>query len=470
MARVVQRTPGLLYLVVVLVFLFLLSVTGVILMYMEWDKTQKELADVEDKYEKLHDRNASSQAQAALEKDIRELGKQGRSSTVIAQLRKEKRQLTDMLVLSDEMSVGEVQQAYDAAYQQLKDKYDVVERPGLINHITKVYEAKQTVAAQIEQLKQTQERLVKEKASLEQDKLQLNQQHATRIEELEGQINALEGKLSEKQEAYDQALAAAKQAWESSRQDLDESIVQLNERIENLRREIDVKESRIREQANLIKTLRPKTNPIEIARKLDGEVIEVVPDEGLVYINIGSKDRVVTDLTFSVYPMAGIPADGKGKGKIIVKRVSDHTALAAIVEEDADSPIAVGDGIANVVFDKVKKYDFAVEGVFDLHGSGKATQLGTTEVKTIIKRFGGRLTDSVKLETDFLVLGERPSLPPKPRDDAAPTVIRAWNELRAIAERYDEELAKAQALSIPVLKTEQFLAFTGYKPERTLQR
>ena len=123
--------------------------------------------------------------------------------------------------------------------------------------------------------------------------------------------------------------------------------------------------------------------------------------------------------------------------------------------------------MANLAFDPTRTYTFAVEGDFDLYGTGKPTADGAAQAKAIIIRFGGKITDQIDLDTDFVVLGAKPAAPPKPSETARAHDCQIYQQQLAIANRYDEVKNLAESMHIPVLNTNKFLAYIGYAPIRS---
>jgi hypothetical protein len=62
---------------------------------------------------------------------------------------------------------------------------------------------------------------------------------------------------------------------------------------------------------------------------------------------------------------------------------------------------------------------------------------------------------------DFIVLGERPVLPPEPSPNAELVYVQQWVALKRNALKYDELLSQAIATSIPVLNQNRLYTLTG---------
>ena len=221
---------------------------------------------------------------------------------------------------------------------------------------------------------------------------------------------------------------------------------------------------------NELKGTGTPSGDVPVGIKPAGKIRKVFADHPVCFIPLGSKDRVVRGMTFRVYDPAGIPQDGSGyKASLTVTKVLDYVSQCRIEAVDKASPVTVGDLFANVAFDPTHTSTFVVEGEFDLFGSGRASALGTQQVKDVIKRSGGKVSDKLTVRTDYIVIGEEPVIPQTPEEDAPEAVRQAYNERKATAKRYQDVLDQASKMNIPILNTKRFLALTGYDPRKTLQ-
>lgn len=206
-----------------------------------------------------------------------------------------------------------------------------------------------------------------------------------------------------------------------------------------------------------------------IPRQPDGKIARTV-DQNTVYINLGAGDHVIPGLPFTVYSSAtGVTEDGKGKAKLVVVNVGPTTSECRVTELAArENPIIEGDVIANVVFNPNRSYNFVVEGDFDLYGAGKPDPQAAGRLRSMIESFGGMVQDVVTVNTDFVVMGEDPPLPPKPADDAPPEAMKIAADKRKRFDAYQAVKATATALQIPILNTNRFMALTGFMPKKRL--
>jgi hypothetical protein len=202
---------------------------------------------------------------------------------------------------------------------------------------------------------------------------------------------------------------------------------------------------------------------------VDAEIIGLDAADSTVIINRGRRDKIVLGQTFAVYAE---PTDVRqddngnypeGKATLEVIRIDENTSTARIIRERKGNPVVRGDVVANAIYDPTKTYKFLVYGNFDADGDGRATFEEQSEIRARISSWGGKVLDELTGDTDFLVLGERPVLPPEPAGNAPIESINFWISLRRQALRYDELFSKAQATSIPVLNQNRLYTLTGQR-------
>ncbi|MHC4394973.1 MAG: BRCT domain-containing protein [Planctomycetota bacterium] len=264
--------------------------------------------------------------------------------------------------------------------------------------------------------------------------------------------------------------------------------------------------------------------------KPDGKIILIDDRSGIVHLNLGSDDRVYRGLTFAVYDKnMPLPRDGKGKAEIevfdVMKNISAarimpsmdyEKALNELLGENIDAatimlslekpakertrdfeefaegsvqrlrilndfaaayderknkrPIAPGDVIANLIWERDRKNVFVVAGDFDLNGDAFIDEDAVDKIRTLIRKWGGRVTDTVSTETDFLILGRPPRVLPKPTFEILEVDPMAMEKYEASLQRLaDYKLIQNRAgvLHIPLFNAERFLYFIGYKVQST---
>ena len=212
--------------------------------------------------------------------------------------------------------------------------------------------------------------------------------------------------------------------------------------------------------------------PLNEEALVDGRIERVDRAVNEVILSVGRQDKLVLGMTFAVYtsPTDIRPDDvtgeyPKGKAVIEVIRIEDAFSRARIVESSDGNPIIRGDVIANAVYDPSKTYKFVVEGLFDTNGDGLATRYERDELAALIERWGGTIVDEVTGDLDFLVLGQRPVLPPQPAGTAPIAVINEYNRLQREIDRYNNLQLSAETTSVPLLNANRLQTLIGDFPD-----
>lgn len=285
-----------------------------------------------------------------------------------------------------------------------------------------------------------------------------------------GALNAELDKYKDEVDRYREELNQAKQA-------MDERVTRIQaaaaEVETSLRTDIDkLQRERVLNQS-LITRLQDELKGKRIGGAnefalVDAEIIGLGAGDNTAVLNRGRKDKVVLGMTFGAYSEATDirpnPETGdypEAKATLEVIRIDENTATARILRERKGNPVVRGDVVANAVYDPNKTYKFLVYGNFDADGDGRATFEEQAEVRARIEAWGGKVLTELTGDTDFLVLGERPVLPPEPAGNAPIEVINQFISLRRQALRYDELFTQAQSTSIPVLNQNRLYTLTG---------
>ena len=459
MARVVQQRTSPPYLLIIVVFLFLIAATLAVLFYMEADKARAGTAEAQKKLQKLADADDLRDVWVLqMMKDYEDpLPGEARGKTVVKQLEGRIDTLTQ-LITGTAASPKDAEERAQAAFQQ------VGTRRGLVSELLDYYDQTRKLKNQAEELNARIKEKDKELGGKDQLVETVRGDLQSQIDALQTRAQAMDASLKQAHDDYRKQLDQARQEWEEARDDLNKNIAVKTRDITKLQNEKAQLEARI---ADLLRRIREATpQETDVAQSPDGKVLKILPEDNYCYINLGQADNVKPGLTFAVYPPTGIPEDGKGKAKIVVADVFSDTSGCRIVEQDKGDPMIEGDLAANLAFDRTRTYTFVVEGAFDLYNTGRPSRENAKDVEALIKRFGGKVSDKVDIDTDFIVLGQEPTRPPKPADVAPPQVFQVYQDQMKIYEQYEQVKGTASALLIPLLNTNRFLAFIGYTPTK----
>ena len=221
------------------------------------------------------------------------------------------------------------------------------------------------------------------------------------------------------------------------------------------------------EEKNLVAQLkaRPKSERFEIP---DGKITAVNEATGIVWINIGSRDRLKPLTSFSVYPATQLgvmrgPGDIKAKIEVI-KILDGQFAQCRIIEDSINDPILIGDQIYSPLWQRGIQVHFALIGFFDIDGDGKSDR---DKVKNIIRSAGGIIdaelsiediadpektnlirTGNVTVDTQYLVRGNV---------DAIVNIDRTT---------YNRFETKAKDYNVESITVNSLLNYAGYKNTR----
>jgi hypothetical protein len=244
---------------------------------------------------------------------------------------------------------------------------------------------------------------------------------------------------------------------------------QLNQDLLKNKAELTVAQGKLQAALTAVKEIQPTPDNESTAFKADGEIVRVDEPASVVYINLGSEDRVYRGLTFSVYDRAGgIPRDGKPKAQVEILAMERRVATARILSSERKNPIAVGDSVANLIWDAGRQNQFVVAGEFDLDRDGKTDYDGISKIETLVRKWGGTIAEDVTADTDFVILGTEPTVPAEPtlnEQTNDPTAMQRYNTARQTDDHYQQIRQRAESLYVPIFNYDRFLSFTGYATE-----
>ncbi len=239
--------------------------------------------------------------------------------------------------------------------------------------------------------------------------------------------------------------------------------------------EIAAKQKDIDKLTKELAAVRAKLEPMRlrtdepVIRQADGRITRVAGN-GIVFIDRGVGDHITPGLTFEVYdPNEGVPASQDpdqlpvGKGSIEVLHVGANSSECRVVRQTPGQQIMESDIIANLIYDPNTTYNFVVYGNFDLDQNGVANSQDADVIRRLITQWGGKLTDAVNVNTDFVVMGVEPTLPSfGPEDLKDPINRKKMDDAQAALDKYDAVQKQAIDLHIPVLNQNRFLYLIGY--------
>jgi NAD-dependent DNA ligase len=281
-----------------------------------------------------------------------------------------------------------------------------------------------------------------------------------------------EQQVNEIKQEYDRLAALLNKNKEQQVQDLMAQLEQaraerdrLNTEMRQMDAKLSVAQQRIAHLQSQIHATMPTPDPNALAYQPDGRIILI--DNQIVHLNMGSDDRVYRGLTFTVYDRGmPIPKDGEGKAEIEVFDVGKNFSTARITYSQKRNPIIIDDIVANLIWDRDKTNVFMIAGEFDLNSDGDIEYDAADKIKALIEKWGGRVINTVTIDTDYIVLGQPPRVLRRPTFDeieADPLAMQKYEASQRKLTHYNQVKSQAQVLYVPVFNTTRFLHFIGYK-------
>ena len=472
-ARRRKQSNAMLYTLITFVGLFIASTTVAVIYYVKAEEFKTDRNDLEQRINDL-----------ATESERRELG-----NTVGARQSQETYLglLTDYVDQTVTMIVGGVPSPDSAeikvnnADKAAKNALTVAAQPGQItisdpNRIGLVQTIKDLVAAlqATTKARDVVQKQLEDKQAEFAKALEIN---AEAFKTLQTEKDKLQQQFDETKKDYDDLRVLLQQTTSDQVQTLRAQLDQVKSDLgamndSLLKTQAELKDARERMRLALaeVAKIEPGPDRAMLAHEPDGQIILVDDKARVVHLNIGSNERVYPGLTFSVYDRgAAVPGDpNKGKAEIQVFDVDKTYSAARILNPDVSKPILKGDIVANLIWDADRTNEFVAAGDFDVDRDGQIDPDALTRIQSLVERWGGRMADTITIETDFLVLGKQPTVLEAPtleeREIDPGAQQRHLESLRRL-ERYNQLRDQAQNLWIPVFTYEKFLRFIGYKTQ-----
>jgi hypothetical protein len=318
---------------------------------------------------------------------------------------------------------------------------------------------------------------------------QLTQADADRRRALEDLANESE-RVAKMQESHNAAVSSLnteigtyKSEVDQYRDGINDTRKEMDARVERLLADSRDQEAQLTERIrqlqdqnlvlqNQVAVLRGEKNkdilrPEDEFALVDGQVAGIDGGSNQVYINIGRAAKVRLGMTFAVYGSVNEirPDDQgvypRGKASLEVIAVDEDSSTCRILNETRGNPVVKGDVIANAVYDPMKTYKFLVWGNFDADRDGRVTPQEKMDIEAMVLAWGGEVVEELTGDVDFLVLGERPLLPPTPRAGSPIEIMQEYIRLDRVVQRYNELFGQAAATGLPVLNEHRLYTLIG---------
>ncbi|MFQ5732667.1 MAG: hypothetical protein ACE5KM_12030 [Planctomycetaceae bacterium] len=310
---------------------------------------------------------------------------------------------------------------------------------------------------QLEQAKRTAESQVVQL----QDDLKKEKERVEKIDKDREEAVAAKQKMIEDLQATTRQLTTQIDDLKVAQQ---EAIAKLEKKVSDLQTTVAVKQKQIDELQNVT------------FETPDGTVRWVDHSTRLVWISLGTADKLPNRMTFSVYSKAhhGIARGREGiKGSIEITRiVGAHMAEARILKNDLFDPIRAGDPIYTPLWSPGLTESFAFSGEFDLDGDGtsdrellhRMVRAAGAKISNEVDDKGDRQGTGLTHEDKFLVVGSIPD----PSEAPPGSDERKRRQKISAADKVIQDEAKNKGVRI--IRKADFLALVGFKSNSRLWR
>ncbi len=297
---------------------------------------------------------------------------------------------------------------------------------------------------------------------------QIEDGHRATLVQLNAEIGRYKDEIEQYRKGGDDYKKSVAMQFESTRNEWGENEKRLQDQVSRLT------EQKLILEAQIAKLRNDRANQLfkgqDEAALVDGSIIGVQDADRTVAIGLGRKQKVVLGMTFAVYssPQAIKPDDAgvysPGKATLEVINVSETSSTCRVTSEMRGNPVVKGDVVANAVYDPNKVYKFVVYGSFDSDRDGVATPVEREGLEATIRTWGGDVVADVQGDVDFVVLGERPTLPPRPSDEANLALQLEYKNRVAEVDRYDQLFRQGASTGVPVLNENRLYTLIGKTP------
>ncbi len=297
---------------------------------------------------------------------------------------------------------------------------------------------------------------------------QIEDGHRSTLTQLNADISRYKDEVEQYRKGADDYKTATQAQFDTAKGEWNENEKRLNDQVSRLT------EQKLILEAQIAKLRNDRASQLfrgqDESALVDGGVISVNEGERTVAVNLGRKQKVVLGMTFAVYssPQAIKPDDAgvysPGKATLEVINVGEASSTCRVTSEMRGNPVVRGDVVANAVYDPNKVYKFVVYGSFDADRDGLATPVEKDALEAMIRTWGGDIVSDVQGDVDFVVLGERPSLPPRPAEDAALALQLEYKNRVAEVEKYDQLFRQGASTGVPVLNENRLYTLIGKTP------
>ncbi|MFH1882934.1 MAG: hypothetical protein ABIL62_09520 [Planctomycetota bacterium] len=468
-ARRRKQSNAMLYTLITFVGLFIVATTIAVIYYVDAEDKKTRLADIQNQIDDLaesNERNALGTIVGTRASRKSWLGTMvghldGTTSRIVGGVPE---------TTSAEAKINDVNTKVGNALKSAQEHIDIAE-PNTIGLVQIIGD----LTAGLDNTKKAKLATQKQLNDLEQKFANANKANSEKEQVLQSEKNKLQEQVNQIQADYNDLQVRLEQSTteqvDTYRNQLEQAranLKALNDILLKTQAELKMSEDIMKRAQQEVMDIKPPPDHEALAHRADGKIILIDDQAKVVHLNIGSNQHVYRGLTFTVYDRSGpIPKDGKGKAEIEVYDVAETYSAARITRSEAKRPVLDGDIVANLIWNSDKTNVFVVAGDFDLDNDGNFDSNAIGRIRALIEKWGGRVADTISIDTDFLVLGGLPQVPKQQPTfeelELDPGAMQRYEALLQRLNHYNQLQSQAQALWIPVFRYERFLYFIGYK-------
>ena len=468
-ARRRKQTNAMLYTLITFVGLFIVATTIAVIYYVDAEDKKTRLVDMQNQIDDL----ADSRERNALGTIV---GTKASRKSWLGTMVEHLDGTTSLIVggvpetTSAEAKINDVNTKVGNALKSAQEHIDIAEpnTTGLVQIIGDLTaKLDNTIKAKLATQKQLND-LEQKFANANKANSEKEQVLQSEKNKLQEQVNQIQADYNDLQVRLEQSTTEQVDTYRNQLEQARANLKALNDILLKTQAELKMSEDIMKRAQQEVMDIKPPPDHEVLAHRADGKIILIDDQAKVVHLNIGSNQHVYRGLTFTVYDRSGpIPKDGKGKAEIEVYDVAETYSAARITRSEAKRPILDGDIVANLIWDSDKTNVFVVAGDFDLDNDGYFDFNAIGRIRLLIEKWGGRVADTISIDTDFLVLGGQPQVPTQQPTfeelELDPGAMQRYEALLQRLNHYNQLQRQAQALWIPVFRYERFLYFIGYK-------
>ncbi len=411
--------------------------------------------------------NGAKEAQKKAENSLREFvtgSEQGlpevdelraRDGSVVGALLEERGWLRKVVASDPTKSQEEIEASINSLSVQGKALLQEVTQ--LQNQLSGANEMQATLNQELEAARARAEEAETSKATLDANYKNSLASLQQTLDQTKAALEATRQKIQEQKSSLDGEMAATRSEFVDQIASLENTLSDRQKQIDDLRKELYI----------LRGTNGQDPGPGNITRP-DGRIVSMGTNPGEVFISLGRDDRLQLGMTFEVFDTNELIKlteynELRGKATLEIVSVDESASLARVVRLERGRAISEGDAIVNLVYDPEATYKFYVYGDFSFDGL-PANEAGRDRIVSKILQWGGKVSDELTYDVDYLVLGEEPPLPPPDQQgEVDPVKIAERVQAQRIYETYQELIGEARnpSLNIPILNQNRFLALVG---------